>query len=120
MNFKYEVAKLFKDFYSMVENQFQTKRSILQIENGIEFYNDCLGDFLLEKDILYRLTCRDITQENGIAERKNRHLLEVDKALMFHMNVRTYLLGDAILTSGFIASILHLSSSRVLFNPKKI
>ena len=109
----------FKDFYSMVENQFQTKRSILQIENGIEFYNDCLGDFLLEKDILYRLTCRDITQENGIAERKNRHLLEVDKALMFHMNVPTYLLGDAILTSGFIASILHLSSSRVLFNPKK-
>ena len=46
MNSKSEVAKLFQDFYSMVENQFQTKISILRSDNGIKFYNDCLGEFL--------------------------------------------------------------------------
>ena len=63
MNSKFEVAKLFQDFYSMVENQFQTKISILWSDNGIEFYNDCLGDFLLEKGILHQSTCRDTPQQ---------------------------------------------------------
>ena len=45
MNSKSEVPKLFQDFYSMVENQFQTKISILWSDNGTEFYNDYLGDF---------------------------------------------------------------------------
>ena len=56
MRSKSEVAKLFKDFYSMVENQFQTKISILRSDNGTEFYNDCLGDFLIEKGILHQST----------------------------------------------------------------
>ena len=96
-----KVAKLFQDFYSMVENQFQTKINIRRSDNGTKFYNDCLGDFLLEKGILHQSTCRD-THQNGIVERKNEHLLEVGKALMFHMNVPTHLWGDAILTSYLI------------------
>ena len=75
----------------MVENQFQTKISILWSENGTKFYNDYLGDFLLEKGILHQATCRDTPQQNGITERKNEHLLEVGRALMFHMNVLTHL-----------------------------
>ena len=102
MNSKSEVAKLFQEFYYMVENQFQTKRSILRSHNGTEFYNDCLGDLLQEKGILHQSTCRDTPQQNGIAKRKNRHLLEVGRALMFHMNVPTHLWGDAILTSCYL------------------
>ena len=102
MNSKSEVAKLFQEFYYMVENQFQTKRSILRSHNGTEFYNDCLGDLLQEKGILHQSTCRDTPQQNGIAERKNRHLLEVGRTLMFHINVPTHLWGDAILTSCYL------------------
>ena len=75
----------------MVENQFQTKISILRSDNGTKFYNDCLGDFLLEKGILHQSTCRDTPQQNGITERKNKHLLEIGRALMLHMNVPTHL-----------------------------
>ena len=86
----------------VVENQFQTKISILRSDNGTEFYNDCLGDFLLKKGILHQSTCRDTPQQNGIAKRKNRHLLEVGRALMFHMNVLTHIWEDAILTSCYL------------------
>ena len=55
--------------------------------------------FLLKKSILHQSTCRDTPQQNGIAECKNRHLLEVGSALMFYMNVPTHLWGNAILTS---------------------
>ena len=86
----------------VVENQFQTKISILWSDNGTKFYNDCLGDFLLEKGILHQSTCRDTPQQNGISEHKNKHLLEVDRALMFHMNVLTHIWEDAILTSCYL------------------
>ena len=57
---------------------------------------------MLEKGILHQSTCKDTPQQNGIAERKNKHLLEVGRTLMFHMNVPTHLWGDAILTSYLI------------------
>ena len=36
---------------------------------------------LLEKGILHQSTCKDAPQQNEIVERKNRHLLEVGRAL---------------------------------------
>ena len=57
---------------------------------------------MLEKGTLHQSTCKDTPQQNGIAKRKNRHLLEVGRALMFHMNVPTHLWGDAILTSCYL------------------
>ena len=58
--------------------------------------------FLLKKSILHQSTCRDTPQQNGIAEHKNKHLLEVGRALMFHMNVPTHFWEDAILTSCYL------------------
>ena len=57
---------------------------------------------MLEKSILHQPTCRDTPQQNGITEHKNRHLLEVGRALIFNMNVPTHLWGDAILTSCYL------------------
>ena len=42
MNKKSDVEKLFKDFYTLIENQFQTKISILRTDNGKEFFNQYL------------------------------------------------------------------------------
>jgi len=38
-------------------------------------------------------------QQKGIAERKNRNLLEVTRDIMFSMNVPIYLCGNALLTA---------------------
>ena len=90
-HFKNEVARLFKVFYSLVENQFQAKISILRSDNGTKFFNECLEHFFQEKGIVHQSTCRDTPQQNEIAEHKNRHLLEEVMALMFHANVPKYL-----------------------------
>ena len=90
-NEKFEVEKLFKEFYKMVETQFQTKISILHTDNGIEYFNKLLGNFLKEKGIHYQSTCVDT--QNEIAERKNKHLLEMARAIMFSINVPKYLWG---------------------------
>ena len=48
-DWKSEVENLFKDSYSMVDNEFQTKISILQIDNGTEYFNRCLRVFFQRK-----------------------------------------------------------------------
>jgi hypothetical protein len=40
---------------------------------------------------------------NGIAERKNRHLLEVARSMMIAMNVSKYLWGQAVLIATFLS-----------------
>ncbi|GAU39772.1 hypothetical protein TSUD_220160 [Trifolium subterraneum] len=102
MEKKSEVAERFEDFFQMIETQFQTKIGILRSDNGTEYFNKYLNTFLVAKGIIHQSTCRDTPQQNGIAERKNRHLLEVTRAIMLSMNVPKYLWGNAILTACYL------------------
>lgn len=58
--------------------------------------------FYKKKGIQHQSTCQDTPQQNGIVERKNRHLLEVTRATMFSAHVSKYLWGDAILTAYYL------------------
>lgn len=86
----------------MIQTQFQTHIQTLRTDNGTEYFNTTMGDFLQSHGIIHQSSCVDSPQQNGIAERKNRHLLEVARALMFTSNMPKMFWGDAILTSTFL------------------
>jgi hypothetical protein len=44
----------------------------------------------------------DTLQQNRLAERKNKHLLEVARALLFTNQVPKYLWGEAVLTATYL------------------
>ena len=67
--------------------------------------------FFKENGIHHISTRRDTPQQNGTAERKNRHLLEVARSLMFSMHMPKYLWGKAVLTS---CHLIDKMPSRVL------
>ena len=67
---KYEVATIFKSFYTMIQNQFHTKNKVFQIENGKEYFNDILGPYLLENWIIHHSSCLDAPQPNRVVEEK--------------------------------------------------
>ena len=48
--------------------------------------------------ILHQSTCPRTPQQNGIAERKNRHLVETTHTLLLGANVLVHYWGDAILS----------------------
>ena len=102
MREKSEVEGVFKEFYTMIKIQFQTRISILRCDNGTKYLDKVLGTFLNEKGILHQSMCSDTHEHNEIAERKNKHLLEVARAMMFYMNIPKYLWGDAILTASYL------------------
>ena len=106
MSEKFEVEKLFKDFYKMVEPQFQFKINIFHTDNGTNSFNEHMGRFLKENGIHHQSTCMDTPQQNGIIDRKNKHLLEVARVIMFYMNVSKYLWGETVLTASYLINMM--------------
>ncbi|RVW97919.1 Retrovirus-related Pol polyprotein from transposon TNT 1-94 [Vitis vinifera] len=86
----------------MTVTQFQSKIQILKSDNARDYFNSILGEFLAQEGIVHLSSCVDTPQQNGIAERKNRHLLEVARSLMFSMNVPKLFWGQAILTAAYL------------------
>ena len=71
-----------------MKNKFQTSIKILRIDNGSEYINVGLGEFLSTNGIIHLNSCVDTPQKNRVAERKNKHFLEVARSLLFSVNVR--------------------------------
>ncbi|XP_040963391.1 uncharacterized protein [Gossypium hirsutum] len=99
---KSETASVFVQFYNMVLTQFGSKIQLFKSDNGSEFFARSLGDFFKEKGIVQISSCVGTPQQNGVAERKNRHLLEVTRSLLFTTNVPKYLWGEALLTATYL------------------
>ena len=91
-----------KQFHLMVQTQFNSKIKMVCTDNGTEYFSNILGSYFKDNDIIHHYSCVNTPQQNGIAERKNRHLLEVACTLMFQSNVPKHFWGEAILTATFL------------------
>ena len=77
----------FSAFYAENQTQFHDSVQTLRSDNAKEYLSEPFQSFMLQHGILHRTSCVDTTSNNGVAERKNRHLLEATRALLFQMNV---------------------------------
>ena len=106
MKDKSEVFQLFESFYSMVHTQFGRRIKRLRSDNGKEYVNQSFSTFLKDKGVIHELTCVHTPQQNGVAERRNRHLLEVARTLLFQMSVPKSYWGEAVLTAAYLINRL--------------
>ncbi|KAJ4737614.1 Transposon Ty1-H Gag-Pol polyprotein [Rhynchospora pubera] len=111
MKNKNEVLACFKDFHRSVQTQYGAVVKILRSDNGTEYTNRAFAEYLSAQGIQHQTTCPYTPAQNGVAERKNRHLLEVARSMMISMNVPKYLWGQAVLTA---AALINRMPSRVL------
>jgi hypothetical protein len=108
---KHEVLCCFQDFHKLVANQFNAKIQIFCTDNGKEYVNNDFVAYLSNHGIIHQTTCPNTPPQNGVAERKNRHLLEVARSLTFQMNVPKYLWSEAVLTTAYLINCM---PSRIL------
>ena len=57
-------------------------------------------------------SCAHTPQQNGVAKRKNRHLVETTRTILLHSNVPFRFWGDVVLTACYLinrmpSSVLH-------------
>ncbi|CAA7053586.1 unnamed protein product [Microthlaspi erraticum] len=83
---KSEFFSVFTAFQKLVENQFGTKIKVFQSDGGGEFVNKELKQHLLNCGISHLLSCPYTPQQNGLAERKHRHVVELGLSMLFHSN----------------------------------
>jgi len=79
---KSEVFSMFKALLALVETQFSAKIKILQSDSGGEYMSNEFQFFLQSHGIISQRSCPFTPQQNGVAERKNRHLLDVVRTLL--------------------------------------
>ena len=79
---KADVIFIFQTFVALVETQFSTKIKILRSDSGGEYMSCDFQSFLQQKGFISQRSCPCTPQQNGIAECKNRHLLEVVRTLL--------------------------------------
>ncbi|RVW84214.1 Retrovirus-related Pol polyprotein from transposon TNT 1-94 [Vitis vinifera] len=120
MKEKSEVGHIFQTFNRMVQNQFNSKIQVLKSDNAKEYFTSSLSTYLQNHGIIHISSCVDTPQTKWGGERKNRHLLEVARCLMFSSNVPNYFWGEAILTATYLINrmpsrVLTFQSPRQLF-----
>ena len=77
MKEKSKAGHIFQTFHSMGQRQFNAKIQVLRTDNAKEYFNAIVGTYLSQQDIIHQSSCVVTPQQNGVTERKNRHLLEV-------------------------------------------
>ena len=73
---KSEVLQKFKNFEALVGNKYQRPIKILRSDNGGEYLSKDFDEFLKVKGIEKQFSVAYTPQQNGVAERMNRTLVE--------------------------------------------
>ena len=63
--------------------------------------------FFTARGLIHQTTCLHISQQNGVAEHKHRHLLDVTRTFMFNMHVSKPYCADVILTLIYLINHMH-------------
>lgn len=103
---KSDVSNIIPSFLSMIQTQFGVQVKRFRTDNAKDYFNNSIGTLFQNQGIIHESSCVYSPQQNGIAERKNRHLLEVTRALLFHHNVPKQFWGEALLTATFLINRL--------------
>ncbi|XP_075098788.1 uncharacterized protein LOC142175707 [Nicotiana tabacum] len=103
---------LLKNFLTMVERQFGVKVQKIRTDNAFELGKGSQeAAFLAFQGVLHQTSCVATPQQNGVVERKHRHLLEIARALLFQSKLPLPYWGECVLTATYFINRL---PSRVL------
>lgn len=94
LNFKHEASKHLINFNKLIKNQFGRYVKKIRCDNGSKFTSNDMLKFYNEQGILLETICPHTPQQNGVVERKHRHLLETAHALRFETNLPKRFWGE--------------------------
>ncbi|RVW32142.1 Retrovirus-related Pol polyprotein from transposon RE1 [Vitis vinifera] len=60
---------------------------VASVDNAREYFSAPFTSFMSHHGILHQSSCAHTPQQNGVAERKNRHLVETTRTLLLHSNI---------------------------------
>ncbi|GJY97910.1 putative ribonuclease H-like domain-containing protein [Tanacetum coccineum] len=79
---KDETSGILKRFITEIENLVDKKVKIIRRDNGTKFKNRVMNEFCEKKGIKKEFSIARTPQQNGVAERRNRTLIEATRTML--------------------------------------
>jgi transposase InsO family protein len=105
---KSETQEVLKKFLRRVKNEFDAKVKMIRSDNDTEFKNTQVEDFLDEEGIKHEFSAPYTPQQNGVAERKNRTLIEMARTILDEYKTSDRFWAEAINTACHATNRLYL------------
>ncbi|GKA73701.1 ribonuclease H-like domain-containing protein [Tanacetum coccineum] len=87
---------------SCIENLIDLKVKVIRCDNGTEFKNKIMNQFCEMKGIKREFSVSRTSQHNGVAERKNRTLIEVARTMLADSKLPTTFWAEAVNTTCYV------------------
>uniref|UniRef100_A0A2N9E2R4 Integrase catalytic domain-containing protein n=1 Tax=Fagus sylvatica TaxID=28930 RepID=A0A2N9E2R4_FAGSY len=116
LKYKSQVLESFKHFKSTMENILDYKLKILRSDCGGEYSKSEFQSFCSSNGILHQFSCPHTFQQNGIVERKHRHIVDMALTLISQSSLPLNFWLYAFSTAVFLINRLP-SVSRQLMSP---
>lgn len=87
LKLKSDVVVMPRNFIKLIQNQFNRTIKAIRSDNRGGFLNNKCSDLLQYHEIVYQKTYVYTAQQNGIVERKYRHILKVARALRLQRGI---------------------------------
>ena len=110
MKWKSEAFEKFKKFRAEVENQLGKRIKVIRSDRGGEYLRRDFKDYLTQNGIVSQLIAPGTPQQNGVAERRNRTLLEMVRSMMSYSTLLISFWGYALNTAIHLLNLVLLGS----------
>ncbi|GJS44179.1 putative ribonuclease H-like domain-containing protein [Tanacetum coccineum] len=99
---KDETSGILKTFIIEIENQLDHKVKVIKCDNGTEFKNSVRNQFCEMKGIKREFSVARTPQQNGVAERRNRTLIEATRTMLVDFKFPTNFWAEAVNTACYV------------------
>lgn len=104
------VLDTFVEFKQMVENQTGNKIKIFRTDNGGEYCSRSFDAFCKANGVIHQLTAPHTPEQNGVAERMNRTIVEKARCLLFDADISMKAWAEACNMAVYIRNRVPTSS----------
>ena len=102
MKNKYEVFSKFKEFKALIENHTENNIKTYQSNNDGEFTSNEYKELCRDSKIKRELTTPYNPQQNGVAEKKNRTIMEAIREMLHDQDIPMYIWVEAARTVVYV------------------
>ncbi|GJY59883.1 putative ribonuclease H-like domain-containing protein [Tanacetum coccineum] len=96
---KDKTSEILKTFITSIENLIDLKVKVIRCDNGTEFKNKVMNQFCEMKGIKREFSVARTPQQNRVAERKNRTLIEASRTMLADSKLPTTFWAEAVNTA---------------------
>ena len=119
---KNEVAEKAIDFFEKMKTQIGRKPKVFRSDRGGEYMCEKFQSYLRNEGIRFQCTVGYAPEQNGIAQRKNRTLVEAARSMIASSGLQKSLWAEAIDTANYVFNRINCKENKspyeIIFDEK--